>query len=147
MIHPDNDTIDFEILNFEILPFSKQEITLKCIPLKTGTVRLLAFFFKVFNIPRYYAIDEEFDCSDHFKTYMYMNTNKIIADEYTSKCQEEDSVAQTNPELAQIAKENRLSTQLSRMSSIQVKAFFRSKSKHVTEPSTLNCRLNRLLRE
>ncbi len=148
MLPQSNEHLNFELLGFEIFPFSKQKITLKCVPIKTGTVRLLAFFFKVLNIPRYYVIDEEFDCSQHFKTYMYTNTNKSMSDEYSAKSIDLKSQANTQAEIvSENVKEKKVNTQSGNLSDSQVKIYFKNKSKNVLDPSSLNCIFIRLLCE
>jgi len=143
MIEPNNEYLDLEMFSFEIQPFSKQKVTIKCVPRKIGTFRILAFFYKVFNIPRFYIVDEDFDCSEQFKTFMYTNTTKAIADQYSAKSSE----AQTQTESINMSRDNRMSAQLNRISEIQMRNYFKAKHKQGYEPSTLNCTLNRLLRQ
>jgi hypothetical protein len=147
MIEPNNDILNFEINNFEIQPFSKQKITLKCVARKIGTFRLLALFYKVFNIPRFYVIDENFDCSEHFKIYMYNNVNKAISEQYQKKrceAQRQDQ-KQINP--SNLPRENQTNEHLNRVGEVRIKNYFKPKQKQNYEFSTLNCELNRFLRE
>jgi hypothetical protein len=66
-----NDLADFSFLPFAVFSLKRSQVTLQIVPKATGTFRVLAVFFKVFNIPRFFPFDNQFNVLDNFVSYIH----------------------------------------------------------------------------
>ena len=66
-----NEFLDFEFKEFTLGPLKKGKISLTLFPKVVGTFRVLAVFFRVFNIPRFFTFDNEFNSMEHFIFYVH----------------------------------------------------------------------------
>ena len=67
----ENNLLDFDFCEFVLQPLKKGKVTVRIIPKVVGTFRVLAIFFRVFNIPRFFTFDNEFNSMKHFLLYVH----------------------------------------------------------------------------
>lgn len=62
-LEKDNDTLDFDFLDFSLHPFTKNKIFLILKPKKEGSFRIEKFSYKIFGIPK------DFDFNNYLKRH------------------------------------------------------------------------------
>lgn len=67
----ENELIESSFESFNLLPMKRGKVVLRVSPKAAGTFRILAVFFRVFNIPRFYPVDTEFNSMGYFLAYLH----------------------------------------------------------------------------
>ena len=71
VLQQNNNYLNFDFDDFELKHSKTDKIVLRFQPKLIGTFRVLAVFYKVFNIPRFFTFDNEFNSMNYFVSYFH----------------------------------------------------------------------------
>lgn len=102
MLEGENELIESSFESFSVQPMKRGRVVLQVIPKVAGTFRVLAVFFRVFNIPRFYPTDTDFNSMGYFLAYLHktettperINSIVKLGDEkrFVNRCKESGTI-------------------------------------------------------
>lgn len=70
-VKSDNQFLEIDVEDFGIFGRKKDKIVISLKPKVVGTFRIIAVFFRVFNIPRFFNFDNEINTVRYFLSYLH----------------------------------------------------------------------------